>query len=549
MLSVEVVDAIPIPDVDTARLEAAAHALERAIAAGCQDPNVIYMLAMAHKRQGKTNEARTALRKISRPDANILLQMGLISLLEQNLAQAEGELARAWEMDKNSYEICYNLLLTQLTLGKVELCLTLLPRAIELAAANPPAIARADSTAADEVRFLRILQSLLKNCIKKGSEIRADSILEQLTPQDEQRLLRVVRSLGQLDTVHTLLKGLADARPRSGPVREAYVEAVLVKSKELMDRCTWTEAELLLRPLAHDKSAGRHAQAALLNLMGCCAAMTQDFDSALNYFNSAIKLSGNDARLHQNVALTHELQGDLAEAEPYWNRYLDLIDGKVPAPSDMPEYRDNLAYESLSRLATRYTEKEKWHNALGYVQRAYRIRPNDPDTLERLFHLYNHNKMQKEARKTLEKLRHLRPNDPQMELYELDLIEVKNLSDIERLLTDIDAILKKHPGDARVEERAVGMVGNVIPLMGSLCDQLTDQMTKVIDQVKHLPNYQINWAAVREVMRDLLKEFQKLRRITGKCLPLVTSDEHKRIIRDLGEHIDKKMEACRSFGA
>jgi len=40
-----------------------------------------------------------------------------------------------------------------------------------------------------------------------------------------------------------------------------------------------------------------------------------------------------------------------------------------------------------------------------------------------------------------------------------------------------------------------------------------------------------------------------LRRITGKCLPLVTGDEHKRIIRELAEHIDKKMEACRSMGA
>ena len=49
------------------------------------------------------------------------------------------------------------------------------------------------------------------------------------------------------------------------------------------------------------------------------------------------------------------------------------------------------------------------------------------------------------------------------------------------------------------------MVGNVIPLMGNLCDQLTDQMSKVIDQVRHLPNYQINWSAVREVMRDLLE--------------------------------------------
>jgi hypothetical protein len=50
------------------------------------------------------------------------------------------------------------------------------------------------------------------------------------------------------------------------------------------------------------------------------------------------------------------------------------------------------------------------------------------------------------------------------------------------------------------------------------------------------------------VMRDLLHEFQKLRRITNKCLTLVTSDEHKRIIRELSEHIDRKIELCQSMG-
>ena len=88
-----------------------------------------------------------------------------------------------------------------------------------------------------------------------------------------------------------------------------------------------------------------------------------------------------------------------------------------------------------------------------------------------------------------------------------------------------------------MEERAVRMVGNVIPLMGNLCDQLTNQMSKVIDQVRHLPNYQINWSAVREVMRDLMREFQKLQRITRKCGPLVNSDEHKaRHPRIVGTH-------------
>jgi Flp pilus assembly protein TadD len=534
-------DVLEVVEVDNTRFEAAAQLLDRAVQSGCQDANVLYLLALAHKRQGKTNEARNALRKIARPDANVLLQMGLLSLQEQNLAQAEDELVRAWEMDKNSYEICYNLLLTQLTLGKVEACLALLPRGVELAASRPSAEA--------EVRFLKILQALLKNCLRKNASTLPDPVLAEIAPEDEQRLLRVVRSLGQMDTVHTLLRTLADVRQRSGPVREAYVEAVLIKAKELMDRCNWTEAELLLRPLARDRSAGCNNQMALLNLLGCCACLTQDFDTALTYFHAVIKLAGNDPRLQQNMALCYELQGDMAQAQPYWDRYFELLDGKLPAPRDVPNYRDVLAFESLHRLATRYTEKEKWNTALGYVQRANRLRPDDPETLERLFHLYNHAKRPDDARKVLAGLRRARPNDPQLDLYELDLIEVKNLSDIERLLLDIDAILKKHPGDARVEERAVGMVGNVVPLMGSLCDQLTDQMSKVIDQVRHLPNYQINWSAVREVMRDLLKEFQKLRRITGKCLPLVTSDEHKRIIRDLAEHIDKKMEACRSMGA
>jgi Flp pilus assembly protein TadD len=536
-------EAIPIVEPIQSQYEVAAQVLERAVQSGCQDPNVLYMLAVAHKRQGKITEARNALRKIQRPDANVILQMGLLSLGEQQLVQAETEFARAWEMDPTSYEVCHNLLLTRLTLGKVEDCLALIPNAIDLISR------RAADTREDERRFLLVLQALLQACQKENGNAQEVSLLAELTSADEQRLLQVVRSLGQLDTVHSLLKALTEARPRSGLVREAYLEAVLVKAKELVDRCAWTEAELLLRPLSREKSGSRPTQIALLNLLGCCACMTQDFDSALKHFAAAIKLAPNDARLHQNLALTYELKGELPQADPYWNRYFDLLDETMPAPPDMAGYINNLTYESLGRLAARYSEKEKWSSALNYVQRARDLRPNDPDTLERLFHLYTQAKRPQDARRTLESLRRLRPGEPQYELYELDLIEVKGLNDIEKLLTEIDRILKRYPNDVRVEERAINMVGNVIPLMGNLCDQLTDQMSKVIDQVRNLPNYQINWSAVREVMRDLLREFQKLRRITGRCLPLVTNDEHRRIVRDLAEHIDKKMEACRSMGA
>jgi tetratricopeptide (TPR) repeat protein len=537
-------NAITIAEPDSAQYEAAAGLFERAVQSGCQDANVLYMLAMARKRQGKLNEARNALRKISQPDANVTLQMGLLSLEENQLAQAEDEFARAWQMDQQSYEICYNLLLTRLTLGKVEDCLALIPKALKLVSERAP------DGREEEKRFLLILQALLQACYQnnKGAPPSVPSLTE-LTTADEQRLLRILRSLGQLDTVHTLLKTLTGARPRSPAIREAYLEAVLVKAKELIDRCAWTDAELLLRPLEREKTSNRVTQLVLLNLLGCCSCMTQDFDSAIKHFLAAIKLAPNDPRVHQNLALTYELKGELPQADPYWNRFFDLLDDRVPAPPDILHYLDHLAYESLGRLAARYSEKEKWASALNYVQRAARLRPNDPDTLERLFQLYNQAKRPQDARRTLEKLRQMRPGEPQYEMYELDLIEVKGLNEIEKLLSEIDRILKRYPNDVRVEERAVNMVGNVIPLMGTLCDQLTDQMSKVIDQVRNLPNYQINWSAVREVMRDLLREFQKLRRITGKCLPLVSGDEHRRIIRDLADHIDKKMEACKSMGA
>jgi Flp pilus assembly protein TadD len=539
----EIPVAIPVHEPLRAHFEEAAKLLERAAQGTAPDPNVLYMLAIAYKRQGKNNDARNALRKIQRPDADVFLQMALLSLDDQQLAQAEGELVRARQLAPESFPICYNLLLTQLTLGKLAECLALIPQAVELASRNG-----ARGSGAEDSHFLMVLQALLRTC-QKGENGSPDPRLSELTPAEENRLLRVLRGLGHLDTVHTLLRTLSEVRPRSPAIREAFIEAVLVKGKELIDRCNWTEAELLLRPLTRERGCARSLQTSLLNLLGCCACLTQDFDSAVRHFQAAIKLNPSDSRLHQNIALTYELQGDLSQADPHWNRYFDMLGDQVPSPSDIPRYRDSLAYESLTRLAARYSDKEKWSPAIGYMQRACQVRPNDVDTMERLFQLFVHAKRPQDAKRTLEQLRRVRPGEPQYDLYELDLIEVKGLNDIEKLLTEIARIRNNHPGDLRVEERAMSMVSNVIPMMVNLCDQLTDQMTKVIDQVRHLPNFQINWPAVREVMRDLLREFQKLRRITGKCLPLVANDEQRRMVRDLADHIDKKMEACRSMGA
>jgi Flp pilus assembly protein TadD len=520
--------------MSTCYAEAAA-LLEKATHAGHTPAEVAYLLALAYKGQGKTAEARAALRKISKPDADVFLQMGLLSLREKNLAQAEGEFSRAVEMNPESFPACYNLLLTHLTLGHIDLARALLPRALELA------------DAPDDHRFLTLLQALLKAAAANDDLFVLD--LADMLPADEERLLALLSSLGQLDVSHSLLKALAAARPQSPAVQEAFAELVIVKTKALMDRGDWLQAERELAPLVRSKGLPRAHQTVLFNLLGVCCCLNQDFTNGVRYLSQAVKVNNSDARLYQNLALACELNGELAQADPQWNRYFDLLTAgaALPRPPGHVDYHDRLAYEGLMRLASRYTERERWAQALNYVQRAQRLRPRDPDTLERLFHLYNHLKRPEDARRTLRQLREIKPNEPQYDLFELDLVEVKNLSDIDRMLGEIDRVVKRHPNDARVEERALALVGNVIPLMHDLADRLTEELSKVVDQVRNLPNYKINWSAVSDVVRDLQREYQRLRKITNKCMPLVSREEHRRDIRDLAELIDRKIEVCRSI--
>src|SRR6267142_977779 len=147
-----ILEAIPVAQPMPTRFDAAAQLLEQAWQAGSEDPHVAYLLAMAYKRQGRAAEARAALLKIAQPDANVFLQIGLLSLRDQQPAQGAQEFARAWQMDPTSYEAGYNLLVTRLALGQVDTCVNLLPQVIELAA-DP-----------DERHLLQLLQALLRSC-------------------------------------------------------------------------------------------------------------------------------------------------------------------------------------------------------------------------------------------------------------------------------------------------------------------------------------------------------------------------------------------------
>jgi tetratricopeptide (TPR) repeat protein len=517
------------------KIESAANLLQQAIQVGCKDSAAPYLLALAHKRQGKIADARAALRRIGEPDAGVWVQLGLLSLKEKQLEQAEQEFAKAWELDPRDFTSGANLLMTRLSLGQVERAAAMAARVADLARGT------------DDKRLFTILHALLATAQSSNGDARPHAALAEMSPADERALLGMLRGLGNLDTVCLLLRVLAASRPNSGDVSEAHFEAVLLKGKKLLDRGEWDTVERLLTALARQREVAPATLAALFNLLGCSACLSQDFEDGVRYLSAAARLSPADAGIHQNLALAYEWQKDLAQAEPHWSRFFDLLERRKQQQPVRADYFSRLAHEGLHRLAGCYTEKEKWGNALPHVERAQRIKPDDVDTLERLFHIYCQVRRTADARRVLQQLRYQRPGEPQYELYELDLVELREIDDIDRWISDIGQIVQRHTGEARVEERAVTMIGNAVPLLGKLSDQLTEQVNKVIRQVRSLQNYQVNWQAVHDVMRDLKREFQKLRKTLGKCLTVVTHPDHRRVLRDLATHVDRKIEFCREW--
>ena len=308
---------------------------------------------------------------------------------------------------------------------------------------------------------------------------------------------------------------------------------------------------------------------AILNMLGVSAAMSQDHGARLDPLRAAAEAFQRDfsspgpanksdrylnsqgiylgAWLEQNQALGNESLGRMEVAEQHWNRYFDYLEHYVPR-SLPPDYLPNLAFEGASRLADQFSRKEKWGSAAHFLQRAHRIRPSDYETLERLVHMYTQLKRTDEARKILRRLREVRPNDPQAELFELEVREVRKLDEIDALLSDMRRIAQRFPNDARVEERGSTIVHNVLPHLERIADQYAGQVNKVVDQMRRLPSYQINWPTVRDIMRDMEDKYLFLRRVAQKCLAHVTSDEVRRELHRLISHCDRKIDQCHSLG-
>jgi tetratricopeptide (TPR) repeat protein len=554
-------DVLPVVPLGATDWNEAARVLEQAIKAGNQDPQAAYLLAMCLKHLGRTADARQVLGKIAAADANVLLQRGVLAFADRDYAQAGQEFARAWDHEPTSYPAAYNLMLARLCQGQKGQCSALIPQILPLA------------PSAEEKRFLGLLHTLLTVGDPPGEQAthEREYLLGSMSAQEEVRLVEVLGGLGSFDVFYPLLNQLVAARPTSAAAHGAYFGAALLQGKLLMDRFQWEEAHALLAALARRLEGGNSkidnmALIALQFMLGTCTCLLQDFERGAWHFRAAQEIfhreqsSGTRAERHlhrrgiylgacieQNLALAYEWQGKLDKSEQHWNRYFDYLEHYFQS-SQPADYLPQLAFEGMSRLADLFTKNEKWTAAMGFLQRAQRIKPGDSDTLERLFHLYTQLKKPDEAKRILRRLRETRPNDPQVDLFEMDVREVRSPDDIEKMIGDIRRILQKHPGDMRVEERSGAMINNLVPALERLGEQYTGQINKVIDQMRRLPSYQINWPIVRNVMRDLEDKFFQLRRVAQKCLSLLTSEDLRRDLNSLVTHCDRKIDQCHSLG-
>jgi tetratricopeptide (TPR) repeat protein len=557
----DVMDVISVAPVAEPDWGEAIRFLEQAVKAGNQDANGLYLLAMAYKHQGRSGEARQTLARISDADANVLLQRGVLAFNDKEWPAAAAEFEKAWQKDPTSYPAAYNLMLSKLCQGQLEGALEVLDKLVPLAPS--PA----------ENRFLTLVKSLLG---RAGAEATAEQVflLGSITAQEEQRLLDMIVGLNQFDVVYRLLAKLVSARPHSEAAFRAYIGAAMVQAKNLIDRCQWSDAEILLSPLRRrlENSQVRldpFYQIVILNMLGVAAMMTQDFERGLTHFRAAAEAFQRDfsspgpankterylnsqgvylgAWIEQNLALGNEWLGRMDIAETHWSRFFDYLEHYVPR-SLPPDYLPILAFEGASRLADLFSRKDKWGSAASFLQRAHRIRPTDYETLERLFHMYTQLKRNEEARKILRRLREVRPNDPQAELFELEVREARKLDDIDSLLSDLRRIAQRFPNDSRVEERGAALVHSMVPNLERIADQYAGQVNKVVDQMRRLPSYQINWPTVRDIMHDMEDKYLFLRRVAQKCLAHVTSDDVRRELHRLISHCDRKIDQCHSLG-
>lgn len=551
----DVIDGIPAVR-DHEQVTRAAAILEQAMQRGLATSEVRYQLAMCYKHLGRTADACKLLTAIQPRDANTSLQLGILAFREQDYQQAEQYFAQAATQAPQNHAAQYNRFLCLLFQGKLAECCRLLPRLIHAAQSH------------EEKRFLQILDALISTAeidddgpipvpgeqdedIPSAWLAEPEPILRSMTSGEEAAVLQVLHTIPDPAAAYPLLDRLARARSNSPEVQKACLELVLVQAKRFADRFQWRQADQLLAPLSRliensDTALPRRRVAAFWNLQGCCAALLQDYRRAIRCFAAAIRWRDRDPGLRQNLALAYEWQGRFDEAEIQWEGYFDLLlEGEHLGTATPPL---ELAYQGMLRVADVAIARERWHSAIRFLQRARQLRPHNVEILERLFTVFRQLHRLHDCRLILEEMARAAPDDPaRVEMFRLDLYDVRTLGDLEHLLDSVKTVLAKYPDDDRLYQRATTLIHNCAPFLQNRCDQLSQHLNQIVEQIKNHPRYRINWTAVHDEIHYVRHEFQKLRRLSNRCAALADAEDVRRIFQRINEQIDRQIEVCMSI--
>jgi tetratricopeptide (TPR) repeat protein len=478
------------------------------------------VIARIHRRKCRLAEARDALRRVSPPSPGVMLQMAAIALQDQQLGQAEELLGRVLHADPGNAAARFNLIWTRLSLGNVSGALELLPPLL--------------STAPQEwQRTLTQLHTLLQG----GSTLNI--AFADMTQEEERRLLESLLNVGKLEAVVPLLCQFAAARPQSREAREAQTLGMLRLGKQSFDRGDWISAERWLAPLAKARPS-----AVVRNLLGLNACLTQDFAGGILHLQEAQRLAGDDPRLHQNLALAFALQGDFDEAGLCWGRYLGMMDKRLPRPPGYIDYHEKLRYQVLRFLGNQQYDRERWPEALSFLEEAHSFQPELTDLAERVFLLQIQVGKRTEARRTLNHLHQLKPKHSTYQLYELDLVDVRASADLEKLLDALSRVVEQMMDDPSVQDKAVQ---RVMPALQHRADYLTRVMREIREDLRKLYEDSPGWYDALRDLRSVKRDLRRLRQVVRYCAALQVVDATRRKLDTLTEDLDRKIEYCRRW--
>jgi tetratricopeptide (TPR) repeat protein len=272
--------------------------------------------------------------------------------------------------------------------------------------------------------------------------------------------------------------------------------------------------------------------------------MMQDFASGILHLQEALRLAGDDPRVHHNLALAFTWQGDPSEADLCWGRFLGTMEKRLPRPPGFIDYHDQLRFQLLKYLGNQKYEQEQWHEALAYLEEAQKLEPENVDLAERLFLLQVQAGNRGEARKLLALLQQLKPKHPPYELYELDLIEVRSGDDLEALVEALHHVVEQLSSDPTIQDKAVTRVW---PMLQYRSDQLTKTMREIREDLRQLPEDSRAWYDALRDLRSVKRDLRRLRQITRYCASLSVSDATRRRLEGLTEELERKIDYCRRW--